>query len=239
MIRSSQRSNQQLRPHNITRSFTANPAGSVLIQAGDTYVLCTASVESRVPFHKRGTNQGWVTAEYSMLPGSTKARSSREAARGRQGGRTMEIQRLIGRSLRACIDLEKLGERTIVIDCDVLQADGGTRCASITGGYVALVDAVHSLLESKSIDEYPIYSKIAAISVGIVNGSVVLDLDYSKDSIAETDMNIVMNEFGNLIEIQGTAEDKSFSIDQLMEMVAVAQQGISELIELQDSALSS
>ena len=239
MIRSGQRSNQQLRPHKITRSFTKNPAGSVLIQAGETYVLCTASVESRVPFYKRGTNQGWVTAEYSMLPGSTKVRSSREAARGRQGGRTMEIQRLIGRSLRACIDLEKLGERTIVIDCDVLQADAGTRCASITGGYVALVDAVASLLESGAIEDNPIYSRIAAVSVGIVNGSVMLDLDYSEDSIAETDMNVVMNEFGNMIEIQGTAEERSFSVDQLIEMTAAAQTGIAELIELQDSALSS
>ncbi len=239
MKRSNQRRSDQIRTHRIIRSFTENPAGSVLIQAGRTHVLCTASIDRRVPFHKRGTNEGWVTAEYSMLPGSTKVRSSREAARGRQGGRTLEIQRLIGRSLRACIDLKKLGERSIVVDCDVLQADGGTRCASITGGYVALVDAIRSLLRNKVIEDNPIHSKVAAISVGIVDGKPVLDLNYVQDSSAETDMNVVMNESGKFIEIQGTAEGDTFTIDQLMVMTSMAQAGILELIDLQDAAFSS
>ena len=236
-MRSGNRDTGEMREIAIERGFTRNAAGSVLFKAGNTHVLCTASIDDRVPYHLRGTNQGWVTGEYSLLPGSTIRRSPREAARGRQGGRTMEIQRLIGRSLRSCIDLTKLGERTIVIDCDTLQADGGTRCASITGGYVALCDAVHHLVDSDKIDANPIHRFVAAVSVGIVNGEVLLDLDYAEDSAAETDMNFVMNEYGEFVEIQGTAEHQTFSMDQLQKMAQFANSGVEQLINAQKQAL--
>ncbi len=237
MKRIDSRQNDQLRPVRITRGFTKHAAGSVLMETGDTRVLCTASIEDRVPFHLRGKNQGWVTGEYSMLPGSTVERSSREAARGRQGGRTQEIQRLIGRSLRSCIDLEKLGERTIVVDCDVLQADGGTRCASITGGFVALVDAISVLLRKREIFANPIRNHVAAVSVGIINDELCLDINYAEDSIAQTDMNFVMNDSAGFIEIQGTAEKDDFSRDQLVAMSELARAGTASLIDAQKQAL--
>lgn len=239
MERSYQRNNDELRPLRITRGFTKNAAGSVLIEAGDTHVLCTASVDDRVPFHVRGKNQGWLTGEYSMLPGSTLTRSPREAARGRQGGRTLEIQRLIGRSLRACIDLRLLGERTIVVDCDVLQADGGTRCASITGGFVALMDAVNFLIETEKISENPIHTYIGSVSVGIVKNQILLDLDYSEDKIAQTDMNFVMDERGDIVEVQGTAEQTMFSIDQLSEMAMIARKGIQAIVAYQKEVIEA
>ncbi len=238
MKRHDGRNLNQLRETTITRGFTRNAAGSVLIKVGNTHVLCTASIDDRVPFHLRGKHQGWITGEYSMLPGSTKVRSSREAARGRQGGRTLEIQRLIGRSLRSCADLSKLGERTIVVDCDVLQADGGTRCASITGGFVALVDAVGHLLKSGAIASNPILDNVAAVSAGIVDETVILDLDFPEDSTAQTDMNFVMNSTGEFIEVQGTAEQQAFSLDQLNEMASLAADGTAELIEIQEHALA-
>ena len=239
MKRTDDRSHDELRPVRITRNFTKNAAGSVLMETGDTRVLCTASIDDRVPFHLRGKNQGWVTGEYSMLPGSTVERSPREAARGRQGGRTQEIQRLIGRSLRSCIDLVKLGERTIVVDCDVLQADGGTRCASITGGFVALADAIRVLLKNREIFDDPIRNHVAAVSVGIVNDYPILDLNYTEDSIAQTDMNFVMNANGHFIEIQGTAERDDFSHEQLISMSELARAGTASLIEAQKQAIQS
>ncbi len=238
MQRHLNRSHNEIRETSIVRGFTRNAAGSTLIRAGNTHVLCTASIDNRVPFHLRGKNQGWVTGEYSLLPGSTKIRSAREASRGRQGGRTMEIQRLLGRSLRACIDLSKLGERTIIVDCDVLQADGGTRCASITGGYVALVDAVNHLLADNAIKENPMTSQAAAISAGIVDGQILLDLDYSEDSSAQTDMNFVMNSEGRIIEAQGTAEREAFTLEQMVEMAALGKAGIEKLIEIQRHSLA-
>lgn len=239
MERLNGRKNDELRPARITRSFTKNALGSVLVETGNTIVLCTASCEDRVPFHLRGQKQGWITGEYSMLPGSTQTRSPREAARGRQGGRTLEIQRLIGRSLRSCVALEKLGERTITVDCDVLQADGGTRCASITGGYVALVDAINQLTTSGKIADEPVLRQIAAVSVGMVNDEIVLDLDYSEDQFAQTDMNFVMTDTGEVVEVQGTAEAKVFTVDELNEMAKLAQTGVADLIELQKRALSA
>ena len=239
MERLNGRKNDELRPARITRSFTKNALGSVLVETGNTIVLCTASCEDRVPFHLRGQKQGWITGEYSMLPGSTQTRSPREAARGRQGGRTLEIQRLIGRSLRSCVALEKLGERTITVDCDVLQADGGTRCASITGGYVALVDAINQLTTSGKISDKPVLRQIAAVSVGMVNDEIVLDLDYSEDQFAQTDMNFVMTDTGEVVEVQGTAEAKVFTVDELNEMAKLAQTGVADLIELQKRALSA
>ncbi len=238
MERLNGRKNDELRPARITRNFTKNAFGSALMETGNTIVLCTASVEKRVPFHLRGTNQGWVTGEYSMLPGSTATRSPREAARGRQGGRTMEIQRLIGRSLRSCVALDQLAEYSITIDCDVLQADGGTRCASITGGYVALVDAVNQLLEQGKITGTPIVNQVAAVSVGMVNDEICLDIDYSEDQFAQTDMNFVMTASGDIVEVQGTAEGKVFTLDELNEMAKLAQAGILQLIDLQKQALS-
>jgi ribonuclease PH len=220
-----------------TRRFTKHPEGSVLIQFGDTRVLCTASVEDSVPAFLRGKGQGWVTAEYGMLPRSTHTRSAREAAKGKQSGRTQEIQRLIGRSLRAVVDLKALGERTVTIDCDVLQADGGTRTASITGGYVALVDACARLLERRAIAASPIHGQIAAVSVGIVGGVPVLDLDYAEDSQAETDMNVVMNNGGGFVEIQGTAEGHAFRRNELDAMLNLAATGAAELFALQLQAL--
>ena len=207
------------------------------METGETRVLCTASIEDRVPFYLRGKSKGWVTGEYSLLPGSTIERSTREASRGRQGGRTQEIQRLIGRSLRSCINLNKLGERMIVVDCDVLQADGGTRCASITGGFVALVDAVRVLLNRREIVENPINNYVAAVSVGLIDDEVCLDLNYEEDSTAQTDMNFVMNDSGRFIEIQGTAEKDDFSLDQLIGMSELAGAATAKLIEAQKEAL--
>ena len=237
MPRSFNRSADQLRPVVITRHYTKHAEGSVLIAMGDTKVLCTASIEERVPPHKKGSGEGWVTAEYGMLPRSTNTRSDREAARGKQSGRTQEIQRLIGRSLRCVVDLKKLGERQITLDCDVLQADGGTRCASITGAYVALQDAVSVLLKRGLIKENPILDSIAAVSVGIGADGPVLDLDYVEDSSCETDMNVVMTGAGKFVEIQGTAEGVPFSKADMEKLVALAEKGIGELIGEQKSAL--
>jgi len=237
-MRPSGRTSNQLRPINITRQFTNYAEGSVLIEMGETRVLCTASVENGVPRFLKGKKQGWVTAEYGMLPRATHSRNNREAARGKQSGRTQEIQRLIGRSLRAAIDLNLLGEHTITIDCDVLQADGGTRCASISGGCIALAEAVNHLLRTKKIKTNPLKHMIGAVSVGIYKGVPVLDLDYPEDSEAETDMNIVMNEENGFIEIQGTAEGATFSQDELSQMMNLGQQGIKEIIEAQKAALA-
>jgi ribonuclease PH len=236
-MRPSGRQMNELRQVTITRNYTKHAEGSVLIEMGDTKVLCTASVEERIPPFLRGKGEGWVTAEYGMLPRSTGSRMQREAARGKQSGRTQEIQRLIGRSLRASIDLKALGERSITIDCDVLQADGGTRTASITGAYVALQDAVNTLIEQKKIKKNPLLGQVAAISVGIYNGSPVLDLDYAEDSNAETDMNVVMNEAGAYIEVQGTAEGHAFQPDELTAMLAIASEGIADLVIKQREAL--
>ncbi|WP_219701045.1 ribonuclease PH [Marinomonas lutimaris] len=236
-MRPSGREADQLRPLKITRNFTKHAEGSVLIECGDTKVICTATVVHGVPRFLKGKGQGWITAEYGMLPRSTHSRVDREAARGKQGGRTVEIQRLIGRSLRAAVDLKKLGENTITIDCDVIQADGGTRTASITGGFVALADAMRVLVENKKIKANPIVSQIAAISVGVYKGVPVLDLDYPEDSNAETDMNVIMNDKGGFIEIQGTAEGEAFSDEQMMGMLAVARKGIAEIMEIQRAAL--
>ncbi|ETX12068.1 ribonuclease PH [Marinomonas ushuaiensis DSM 15871] len=237
-MRPSGRAVDQLRPLKITRHFTKHAEGSVLIECGDTKVICTATVVSGVPRFLRGKGQGWITAEYGMLPRSTEKRVDREATRGKQNGRTVEIQRLIGRSLRAAVDLKKLGENTITIDCDVIQADGGTRTASITGGFVALADAMNKLVESKRVKTNPIVSQIAAISVGVYKGVPVLDLDYPEDSNAETDMNIIMNDKGGFIEIQGTAEGEAFSDEHMVGMLAVARKGIAEIIAAQTAALA-
>ena len=237
-MRPSGRTSNQLRPIQITRQFTNYAEGSVLIEMGETRVLCTASVEEGVPRFLKGKKQGWLTAEYGMLPRATHTRNNREAARGKQSGRTQEIQRLIGRSLRAAIDLSLLGEYTIHIDCDVLQADGGTRTASISGGCIALVEAVNHLIRKKKVKTNPMKHMIAAVSVGIFKGTPVLDLDYPEDSVAETDMNIVMNEENGFIEIQGTAEGATFTQQELSEMMTLGQQGIKEIIEAQRSALA-
>lgn len=237
-MRPSQRAANELRPVRLTRRYTKHAEGSVLVEFGDTRVLCTASVEERVPGFLRGKGRGWVTAEYGMLPRSTGARMDREAARGKQGGRTLEIQRLIGRSLRAVVDLKALGERSITIDCDVIQADGGTRTASITGGYVALADAIQHLLDQRTITTDPLQAQVASVSVGIYQGTPVLDLDYAEDCNAETDMNVVMNDHGDFIEVQGTAEGHPFSRAELMDMLDLAQGGIFRLIEAQRQALA-
>jgi ribonuclease PH len=221
----------------ITRKYTKHAEGSVLVEFGDTRVLCNATVEDRVPGFLKGKGEGWVTAEYGMLPRSTSSRMGREAARGRQGGRTMEIQRLIGRSLRAVMDMQSLGERTITIDCDVIQADGGTRTASITGGYVALADAVQSLVDSKALARNPLTGRVASVSVGIYEGTPVLDLDYPEDCNAETDMNVIMNDAGDFIEVQGTAEGHPFNQNELEAMLALAKKGITELLAVQQGAL--
>ena len=236
--RSGQRAADQLRAVRITRGYTIHAEGSVLIEFGNTKVLCTASVEEKVPPHKRGSGEGWVTAEYGMLPRSTHTRSDREAARGKQGGRTLEIQRLIGRSLRACVDRAALGERVITLDCDVLQADGGTRTAAITGAYVALADAISVLLARREISRNPLHGAIAAISVGIYRGVPVLDLDYAEDSDCDTDMNLVMNDGGGFIELQGTAEGHAFRRDELDALLALAEKGIGELFAAQQAALA-
>ena len=226
-----------LRNVRITRHYTVHAEGSVLIEFGATRVLCTASVEEKVPGHKKGSGEGWVTAEYGMLPRATHTRSDREAARGKQSGRTQEIQRLIGRSMRSVFDLKKLGERTIYLDCDVLQADGGTRTASITGAFVAAHDAVSKLLAQGKLSESPILEHVAAISVGIVNGAPVLDLDYSEASAADTDMNVVMTGAGHYVEVQGTAEGAAFSRKEMDALLVLAEKGIGELIALQQQSL--
>jgi len=237
-MRPSGRKPDQLRTIKLTRHYIKHPEGAVLVEFGDTRVLCTASVEDKGARWLKGTGKGWVTAEYGMLPRSTGQRMNREAAQGRQAGRTMEIQRLIGRSLRAVVDLSALGERTVTIDCDVIQADGGTRTASITGGYVALVDAVRHLQKQGLIAKNPIYGYVASVSVGIHQGAPVLDLDYSEDSSAETDMNVVMNDAGAFIEVQGTAEGHAFRMEELQAMLELAKGGIASLIEFQRAALA-
>jgi ribonuclease PH len=236
--RPSGRAPDELRRVRITRNFTRHAEGSVLIEFGDTRVLCTATVEETIPGFLRNTGRGWVTGEYGMLPRSTHTRSKREAASGKQGGRTLEIQRLIGRALRAVVDLKALGERTITIDCDVLQADGGTRTASITGGYVALVDAVNVLVRRGVLRESPIHGQVAAISAGIWAGQPVIDLDYAEDSEAETDMNVVMNNGGGFIEIQGTAEGHALRRNELDELLNLAANGIGQLLAKQLEALA-
>jgi ribonuclease PH len=239
MERPSGRSPEQLRDISITRNFTCHAEGSVLVSFGNTRVICTASVEKGVPRFMRGEGRGWVTAEYGMLPRSTGSRMGREASRGKQGGRTVEIQRLIGRSLRAALDLSKLGENTITIDCDVIQADGGTRTASITGACVALVDAITYLQRQKLITGDPLLQMIASVSVGIYQGVPVLDLDYPEDSAADTDMNVIMGETGGFIEVQGTAEGAPFAREELDGMLDLAASGIDELIAKQKAALAS
>ena len=238
-MRPSNRAPDEMRHVIFTRNYTKHAEGSVLVEFGDTKVICTASVEDRVPGFLRGKGQGWVTAEYGMLPRSTGSRMGREAARGKQGGRTMEIQRLIGRSLRAAIDMEALGEHTISLDCDVIQADGGTRTASISGAWIALHDAVEHMLEKKLISKNPLHHQIASISVGIYEGTPVLDLDYAEDSNAETDMNVVMNNGDAFIEVQGTAEGHAFNADELNAMLSLAQKGIKEIFKAQQAAIEN
>jgi len=237
-MRPSSRSPNQLRQIRITRHYTRHAEGSVLIECGDTKVICTASVDEKVPPHKRGSGEGWVTAEYGMLPRSTNERMAREAAKGKQSGRTQEIQRLIGRSLRAVVDLGKLGERTIQIDCDVIQADGGTRTASITGAFVALHDAITGLMGKGLVKENPLKDFIAAISVGIYEGVPILDLDYLEDSACDTDMNVVMLGNGHFVEVQGTAEGHAFTRAEMDELLELAKSGIEQLIGMQRVALA-
>ncbi|MFZ1387202.1 MAG: ribonuclease PH [Thiolinea sp.] len=237
-MRSSGRNPDQLRPVRFTRHYTCHAEGSVLVEFGNTKVLCTATVEDRVPPFLKGKGQGWVTAEYGMLPRSTNTRVQREAAKGKQSGRTMEIQRLIGRALRAVVDLEALGEKQITLDCDVLQADGGTRTASISGAYVALQDAMAALIKQGKLKKNPIYGQVASVSVGIYQGAAVLDLDYVEDSGAETDMNVVMNDAGQFIELQGTAEGHAFRREELDTMLLLANKGITEIMEAQNRALA-
>ena len=237
-MRPSKRNNDELRAITIQRNYTMHAEGSVMITCGNTKVLCNASVEDRVPGWLRGKGKGWVTAEYGMLPRSTHSRMGREAAYGKQGGRTLEIQRLIARSLRAVVDLKALGERIITVDCDVLQADGGTRTAAITGAYVALCDAVSSLIKDGTIKTNPIHGAIAAVSVGIYQNHAVLDLDYPEDSNAETDMNVVMNDGGHFIEVQGTAEGHAFRREELNELLDLAEKGIKELLTAQQQSLA-
>jgi len=227
----------QLRPVRIERGYQRYPAGSALIETGHTRVLCAASVEERVPFFLKGSGTGWVTAEYSMLPGAGSERTAREAMRGHQTGRTQAIQRLIGRALRAVVDTKALRERTIHIDCDVLQADGGTRTAAISGGFVALADAIRTLIQRGKLKQNPLHGQIAAVSVGIYRGTPLLDLEYSEDSEAETDMNIVMNDGGGFIEVQGTAEGHAFRPEEMQAMMQLAQQGVREIMEIQKQAL--
>ena len=236
-MRPSGRNPDQLRDIQITRRFTKHAEGAVLVEFGDTKVICTASVENHTPRWLKGSGKGWVTAEYGMLPRSTGERMGREAARGKQGGRTMEIQRLIARSLRAVVDLEGLGEQMITVDCDVIQADGGTRTASITGAYVAMADAVEHMIAKGLLSKNPIYGQVASVSVGIYEGTPVLDLDYAEDSNAETDMNVVMNDGGAFIEVQGTAEGHAFSNDELNAMLGLARHGIEQLVAKQREAL--
>jgi ribonuclease PH len=236
-LRSSARAANELRPVRITRGYTIHAEGSVLIEFGNTKVLCTASVEEKVPGHKKGSGEGWVTAEYGMLPRATHTRSDREAARGKQSGRTQEIQRLIGRSMRAVFDLTQLGERTIHLDCDVIQADGGTRTAAITGAFVAAQDAISKLIAQGKLSASPIRDHIAAISVGIVQGTPLLDLEYTEDSACDTDMNVVMTGSGHFVEVQGTAEGAAFSRQEMDALLALAEKGICDLIALQKQSL--
>ncbi len=238
-VRHGGRAADQLRPVRITRHYTMHAEGSVLIEFGNTRVLCTATVEERVPPHKKGSGEGWVTAEYGMLPRATHTRSDREAARGKQTGRTQEIQRLIGRSLRAVFDLKALGERTITLDCDVLQADGGTRTAAITGAFVAAQDAISTLLAAGKLAASPITGQVAAISVGIVQGTPLLDLEYTEDSACDTDMNVVMTGAGHYIEVQGTAEGVAFSRKEMDTLLALAEKGVKELVQLQTASLKA
>ncbi len=237
-VRGGGRTADALRPVRFTRGYTIHAEGSVLVEFGHTRVLCTASVEDKVPPHKRGSGEGWVTAEYGMLPRATHTRGDREAARGKQSGRTQEIQRLIGRSMRAVFDLKKLGERTIHLDCDVIQADGGTRTAAITGAFVAAQDAVNQLLASGKLTQLPIIDHVAAISVGIVDGTPLLDLEYTEDVSCDTDMNVVMTGAGNFVEVQGTAEGAAFSRKEMDALLALAEKGIRELVLLQGDSLS-
>ncbi|MBU2706345.1 ribonuclease PH [Zooshikella marina] len=237
-MRPSGRTPDQLREVTITRNYTKHAEGSVLVAFGDTKVICNATVEENVPRFLKGAGKGWVTAEYGMLPRSTGERMAREASRGKQGGRTLEIQRLIGRSLRAAVDLTKLGERTIYVDCDVIQADGGTRTASITGAMVAVIDALQTLQQKKLLATDPLLHFVAAVSVGVYQGVPVLDLDYAEDSNAQTDMNVVMNEEGGLIEVQGTAEDAAFTRQEMNQMLDLAEAGIQQLIACQRDALA-
>ncbi|AJA45082.1 ribonuclease PH [Frischella perrara] len=237
-MRPSGRTAEQVRPINITRHYTKHAEGSVLIEFGDTKVLCNATVEEGVPRFLKGQNQGWITAEYGMLPRATNSRTQREAAKGKQTGRTMEIQRLIARSLRAAVDLGLLGEYTITVDCDVIQADGGTRTASISGACVALYDALHAMVEKGLLKSNPFKGFIAAVSVGIVDGNAICDLEYIEDSNAQTDMNVIMTEEGKLIEIQGTAEGEPFSHDELLELLSLAKGGINSIIKEQKKALN-
>lgn len=236
-MRPSGRRPDELRPIQITRNYTKHAEGSVLICFGDTKVICTASVEENIPRFLKGSGQGWITAEYGMLPRATGDRMGREAARGKQGGRTLEIQRLIGRSLRAAVDLKALGERTLTLDCDVIQADGGTRTASITGACVALIDALAHSREKGQLKGNPLLGRVASVSVGLFKGTPVLDLDYAEDSNAETDMNVVMNEQGGFIEVQGTAEEATYSREQLNAMLDLAHQGIEQLLRIQREVL--
>jgi ribonuclease PH len=238
MQRPSGRRPEQLRPTRISRHFTSHAEGSVLIEFGNTKVICTASVEDGVPRFLKGQGQGWLTAEYSMLPRSTGTRMARESVRGKQSGRTQEIQRLIGRSLRAAIDMKLLGERTVYLDCDVIQADGGTRTAAITGACVALSDALQTMIEKKQIKESPIRGMVAAVSVGVYQGVPVLDLDYDEDSSADTDLNVVMDDQGRFIEVQGTAEAEPFSNDDLIQMLELAKKGIADLVKIQRMSLA-
>ena len=238
-MRPSGRATDEMRTVKFTRNYTKHAEGSVLVEFGDTKVICTATIDDRTPPWLRGKGQGWVTAEYGMLPRSTNSRMGREAARGKQSGRTQEIQRLIGRSLRAIVDMKALGERQIVIDCDVIQADGGTRTASISGGYIALVDAIQSLLDQDILKESPLTGQLASVSVGIYKGEAVLDLDYPEDSNAETDMNVVINDQGHFIEVQGTAEGHAFTRDEMNQMLALAEKGIAEIIIEQNNALKT
>jgi ribonuclease PH len=238
-IRTLDRAADALRPVTITRRYTKHAEGSVLVAFGDTQVLCTASVEEKVPPHRRGSGSGWVTAEYGMLPRATHTRSDREAAKGKQSGRTQEIQRLIGRSLRCVFDLDALGERTISLDCDVLQADGGTRTAAITGAYVAAHDAVTWLMAQGKLTTSPIRQAVAAVSVGIVEGTPLLDLEYTEDSACDTDMNVVMTASGGFVEVQGTAEGAAFSREEMNQLLALASKGIAELVALQTKALAA
>lgn len=237
-MRPTGRSAQQIRPLTLTRHYTKHAEGSVLVEFGDTKVLCNATVEEGVPRFLKGQGKGWVTAEYGMLPRSTHTRNAREAARGKQGGRTLEIQRLIARSLRAALDLKTLGEFTITLDCDVLQADGGTRTASITGACVALADALNAMVANGKLKKNPLKGMVAAVSVGIVNGEALCDLEYVEDSSAETDMNVVMTEDGRMIEVQGTAEGEPFSHDELLALLALARGGIETIIQAQKAALA-
>ena len=237
-MRLSQRKNNELRSIEIIRNYTKHAEGSVLIKCGDTHVICTASIEEKIPSFLKGKNQGWITAEYGMLPRSTSTRMAREASRGKQSGRTQEIQRLIGRSLRSIINLKILGERTIQIDCDVVQADGGTRTASITGAYIALYDAIQNLINKGLIKESPIVDSIATISLGIKDSDIFLDLDYIEDSNCDTDMNIVMTGSGKFVEIQGTAEGEAFTRDEMNNLIDMAEHGIKQLTEIQNSLLT-